>query len=126
MPSFVSKGGIWEPAIEETVVKKVQPDGSIKHELYHGPDREAEKYIADNGGVVGILNVDDPQIIEIAENKRMKVQEYIERFGPKPEQIKAKEIADKEVVTHATVKGKKGVQPSDGGFGSHTDLLKRL
>ena len=125
MPSFISKGGVWEPATEETVVNKVQPDGSTRPEVYKGPDREAAKYIKENGGVVGMSVIDDPQIIEIAENRRMTVEQYVAKFGPKPDQIKAKEAADKVVVDHSTPKGKKGVQPSEGGFGEHTDLLKR-
>lgn len=116
MPSFKSVNGVWEPATEETVVKKVQTDGTIKHELYHGPDREAEKYIKENGGQVGILNSEDPQIIEIAEGRRMTVEQYLVKNAPRPEQVKAKMEADAKVITHSDQAPKEGVQPSLGGF----------
>lgn len=112
MPSFVSKGGVWEPAKERAFDPK-------SGEIYDGPDREAKRYIEENGGAVGMDILDDPQLIEIAESRRMTVQQYVEKFSPKPDQIKAKKEADEKIVTHALPTPKPGV--SDGQIGGFYD-----
>lgn len=109
MPSFISKNGIWEPAQEKAFDPKTG-------DMYIGPDREAKKYIEENGGMVGMKSSEDPQIIEIAENRRMTVEQWMEKNAPKIEQVEAKKIADEQVVTHTPGPKKRGVKPSKGGF----------
>lgn len=45
MPSWISKGGVWEPA-EEYAVNPNAPKGQ---EIYKGPDREAVKILKEEG-----------------------------------------------------------------------------
>jgi hypothetical protein len=119
MPNFVSKGGVWEPATEETVIKKVSTDGTVKHEVYHGPDREAAKYIAENGGIgaVGMDASKDPQLIQASRTAGFNsVKEYLDYNKPTEVQVKIKAEADSKVVTHSDQAPKEGVSPSLGGF----------
>lgn len=113
MPSFVSKNGIWEPAKERvaTVV-----DG--QPQIYEGPDREAVKYIEEEGGVVGQDASQDPQVLQASRNMGFNsVQEYLAHFQPTPKQVEEIKIAQEKPITHAAEKSKPGVTGgTKGGF----------
>lgn len=114
MPTFISRGGIWEPAKERAFDPKTG-------EIYDGPDREAVRYIKAEGGKVGTAIEEDPQLIEIAEARRQTVHEYIAKHAPTPAQVQAKAEADTKIVTHADPIPKEGVSPSLGGFNADSE-----
>ena len=131
MPSFISKGGMWYPAQEKTVVNpaesKSNPQPGIDPFIHNGPDREAVAFIAKENGItpeeaiesnatVGMLAADDPQILEVARQHGMTVEQWMEKHKPTPKQVQLKEEADKKVVTHNQKKTKQDAQGGKGGF----------
>lgn len=131
MPSFISKGGEWHPAQEKTVVNpaesKSNPQPGAEPFIHNGPDREAVEFIAKENGIspeeaveskatIGTLAVDDPQILEVARQHGLTVEQWMEKHKPTPKQVALKEEADKKVVTHNQKKTKKDAQGGKGGF----------
>lgn len=119
MPSFKSINGIWEPAHERvaTVDKNGQP------QIYDGPDREAKKYIEEEGGNVGQDAMKDPQLLQTSRNMGFNsVEEYIAYFKPSEQQVAMKAEADAKVVTHHQPEAKEGVTGgTPGGFNDDTE-----
>ena len=111
MPSFVSKQGKWEAAKE----RAFDPQTG---EIYDGPDRAALEFLKQNGGDLGQDALKDPQLMQASRNAGFNtVQEYLNYYAPKPEEVKATEEAQKVIVTHANPKPKPGVTGgTKGGF----------
>lgn len=115
MPSFKSVNGIWEPAHERVSIK----DEAGEPQIYSGPDREASKYIEEEGGVVGQDAAQDPQVLQASRNMGFKsVEEYLAHFKPTPKQAAEIKEAQSKPVTHALPKGKPEANPlgTKGGF----------
>ncbi len=111
MPSFISNNGIWGPAKERAFDPK-------SGEIYDGPDREAVKYIEEEGGVVGQDAAQDPQVLQASRNMGFNsVKEYLDHFKPSDKQVAEKKAADSKIVTHAKPIPKEGVTGgTKGGF----------
>ena len=98
MPRFLSKDGVWEAAPERVV----NPDAPEGQEVYEGPDREALKVIAENGGSLGTHFSLDPELIQRAKMLGFKdVAEYLSVYGYDKvkaakhfEEMKAQMLAD--------------------------------
>lgn len=115
MPSFKSIGGIWEPAHERVATT----DKGGEPQIYDGPDREAEKYIAEQGGTVGQEALTDPQLLQVSRNMGFNsVEEYKKHFEPTPKQVESIKEEQSKVVTHVAPKGKPSAnaQGTKGGF----------
>ena len=113
MPSFISKGGIWEPAQERAVVGE-----KGKEEIYVGPDRAAMEVLKAEG--VTHLGQDfhnDPEMIMRARQLGYKtVDEYLTMYNySKAEADKAYEKAKAQVITHETPSKKAPVVVQSGG-----------
>lgn len=121
MPTFDSRGnkekgippGRWVPAHE----RAFDPQTG---EMYDGPDRAAVEFLQQNGGDLGQDALKDPQLMQASRNAGFNsVQEYLDYYAPKPEELKAIEESMKKpvVTTHANPKPKRGVDtPTRGGF----------
>lgn len=111
MPSFVSNGGKWEPAHERAFDPKTG-------EIYDGPDREAVKYI-EQEGTVGKDALTDPELKMASRNMGFNtVEEYLKYFEPTAKQVEDKKAADLKIVTHSDPIKKAGINKtgSKGGF----------
>jgi hypothetical protein len=90
-------------------------------EVYKGPDREASAFIKqETGGLsdnIGMKATEDPQIMEVARQHGLTVEQWMERNKPSDAQVKAKVEADAKVVTHRDQDPKPEVETSTlGGF----------
>lgn len=118
MPSYVSKGGSWEPAKEKAVNLRTG-------EVYEGPDREAKAEIEAAGGRMGMKATEDPENIIRARQLNMSVEEYLSlNAPPKEKQAEALKAAEEKVVDHKQdhpkkkmVKNVSGGVDIHGGFG---------
>jgi hypothetical protein len=128
MPSFISKNGEWFPADEKTVITVAG-----EPQVYAGKDRAAVEVIAKENGItpeeaieqeakIGMPAADDPQIQELARQRGMTVEQWMEKNKPTERQIKAQAEAQGKVVTHKQVKTKKSVVETKGGFGGDKDF----
>lgn len=111
MPSFKSINGLWDAAHERAFDPK-------SGEIYDGPDREALKYIKQEGGTVGQDATKDPQVLQAARNMGFQnVESYLEHFKPTEKQLQEIKAAQLKVVTHALPEQKEGVTGgTKGGF----------
>lgn len=114
MPSFISKGGEWYAA-EEKAVNRDTGD------VYQGKDREASAYIAqETGGQsdhIGMKAAEDPQMLEVARQHGLTIEQWMERNKPTPQQEKVQKEAQAEVVTHKDAPKKAAVRTgTKGGF----------
>lgn len=131
MPSFISKGGEWFPAKERAMVdpanSKSNPQPGVEAYIHEGPDREAVAWIAQEHGVkpeeviaknlaTGMKVADDPQIMQLARDRGMTLEAYLEANKPLPQQVKEQEVAHAKVVTHSAPAPKASVQSTKGGF----------
>jgi hypothetical protein len=128
MPSYISKGGVLVPAKEHAVLPHLS---GTSNEVYDGPDRAAEKELAEAYGVdengkpkQGYFGIDyrhDPDMIMRARQLGYKsVDEFAAAMGytDTPEEAAA-EIAKKEkIVNDYKVSAKK---VSEGKLGGGTD-----
>jgi hypothetical protein len=122
MPNFVSKEGVWVPAMEKVAI--TNKDG--EPEIYEGPDREALKMlkemgnpVGDNGEyVMGQHFTENADMYELARSKHYNsVEEYVEKMGYSKE--KAKKIYEdnlKKIVTHKDPERKPDTVASPGGM----------
>jgi hypothetical protein len=79
MPSWVSKGGVWEPALERVV----DPNAAPGKEIYEGPDRAALEQLKEEG-VTALGNHFrlDPELQTRARQMGFKdVDEYLKTYG---------------------------------------------
>lgn len=113
MPSFVSKGGVWEPALERVVDPNAEPG----KEVYEGPDRTAQQMLDANGGSMGVRFDLDPQIVIISRQLGFKsVKEYLEAFGYDQKKADAAYDKAKKVVnTHKDAPRKPSARIAGGG-----------
>ena len=113
MPSWISKGGIWEPAIERAVIGK-----RGEEHIYEGPDRAAMEELK-NAGVTsfGQHYSQDPEMIMRARQLNYKdVEEYLSMYNyNKADADKAYEVAKATLVTHADPPKKVSVKTVGGG-----------
>lgn len=116
MPSWTSILGIWGPKKERVYLPK-------EDRIYEGPDRAAMEVLKDeNLTHLGIPVADDPQIMELAQQRHMTVAKYLKTYMPKKEEL-AKIQAEQEakVEDHKPQTPKRGVKPVtgkiSGGFG---------
>jgi len=73
MGSWVSKDGVWKPAIERVAVYDKNGDPTI----YEGPDRSAMEYLKETGEThLGMHFTEDPDIIERAHERKMTVDQF--------------------------------------------------
>lgn len=126
MPSFISIEGKCYPAMEKAVNRETG-------EVYEGPDREAVRFIAQETGLsvedviktkayVGMSCIDDPQILEVARQRNMTIEEYMKINAPTPKQVQIQKEAQSKVVTHTQVKTK---EDNVGGLGGFFDPEKK-
>lgn len=108
-PSWISRGGIWGPAKERAY------DGK-KDEIYEGPDRAASEVLQEqNLEHLGMEVHNDPQVIELARQRGLTVEQYLEINKPLENQVKAQQEAQEKVVDHKELPKKMGVKPRGGG-----------
>jgi hypothetical protein len=124
MPSFVSNGGVWVPAKEKTV-------NIHTGEIYDGPDREAKEFIAKEtagaGESIGMKASEDPQVLEVARQHGLTVEQWMERHKPTVQQVEAQKVAASKVVTHQPEPKKAPVQNTKGGFfDEQSDAVKEF
>ena len=133
MPNWISGSkdkntppGVWTPAKEKTVVTKTSSDGTVNTEIYEGDDRAAVEVLKESK--LKQLGTDaklDPQVVMVARQNNMTVDEWIELHSPPKEELdKEQEVRDKTVVTHAKKPGKRGVRPQGGGAPSGPDRIE--
>jgi len=109
MPSWISPNGIWKPAKERVYDEK-------KGEMYEGPDRAALEVLAErNIEHLGIEVKDDPQVFELARQRGLTVEQYLEMHKPMGKQQKEKELAQGKIVDHKDQPKKQGVRTRGGG-----------
>ena len=126
MPSYISKGGVWEPAKEHVVLPHLT---GTKDEVYDGPDRAALHELALANGVdadgkpkVGTLGIhykNDAELLMRAKSLGYStVAEFAaaQGYSKTPEQ-EAVEIKEKEktVITHTPPKRGEANQKLGGG-----------
>ena len=114
MPTWISKGGVWEPAPEYAVDPKA-PKGK---EIYEGPDREAQKELQEQGDEHLGTNLPHPDMLTLARQLGFKtVDEYLETMvpGAKKRSEEAYSKAKGVVETHENPPKKKGINPPSGG-----------
>ena len=121
MASFNSIVGLWFPAKEKAVHRETG-------DIYEGEDREAVRFIAQEKGLtveevieqkayIGTPVSEDPQIIELARNRNMSVEDYLDKNKPTPQQVKIQKDAQTKTVTHqAPPKHEEVDHGTDGGF----------
>ena len=114
MPSYISKNGEWFAAQE----KAVNVDTG---EVYLGPDREASEFIktetGGNSDHIGIKANEDPQMIEVARQHGLSIDEWMARHKPTEAQEKIRIEAQSKVVDQMKPSVKKpGVGNTKGGF----------
>ena len=114
MPSFISNGGEWYAANEKAVNRETG-------DVYEGKDREASAFIAqETGGAsdhIGIKAAEDPQMMEVARQHGLTIEQWMERNKPTPQQVKIQKDAQAEVVTHKDAPKKQAVSTgTKGGF----------
>ena len=113
MPSFISVNGEWKAAKEKAVNIKTG-------EIYEGPDREATDIIkTETGGLgesIGMKSEEDPQIMEVARQHGLTVEQWMSRNKPSDAQLKAQAAAQTKVVTHQPESPKPQAAKSKGGF----------
>lgn len=104
MPSWVSKGGVWEPA-QERVVDPNAPKGK---EIYEGPDRAAIEQLK----AEGVTNLGqsfrlDPELQTRARQMGFKdVDEYLATYGWDVEKAEADYKRKKAVVNDHKEEGR--------------------
>ena len=155
MPSFVSKGGEWFPAKEKAMVDMANAKSGrvvdAEPYVYEGLDREAVLFIAKEHGIIsddikkpwaeilqevkdrglstGMKVADDPQIMQLARDRGMTLDQYLEQNKPTPKQVKDQAEAQAKPVTHSSQAPKSGVQTgTKGGFydPDHSDPVKEF
>lgn len=96
MPSFISKGGVWEPA-QERVVDPNAPKGK---EIYEGPDRAALDMLKAEGVTqLGTSFRLDPELQTRARQMGFKdVDEYLKVYGWDTKKAEEAYLAAKAVV----------------------------
>ena len=118
MPSFISVGGEWFAAKEKTVVT---PKDGAEPYIYEGPDREAAELIKqETGGQsdhIGMKVQDDPQLMQLARDRGLTLEQYLEQHKPTPKQEEIRKEEQAKVVTHVAPPPKPGVDTgTKGGF----------
>lgn len=96
MPSFISKGGVWEPA-KERVVNPNAPRGK---EVYEGPDRAAVEMLKEeNVEHLGMSFRLDPELQVRARQMGFKdVDEYLTTYGYDPKKAEADYLKKKDIL----------------------------
>lgn len=115
MPSWISNGGIWNPAKEYSVDPKA-PKGK---EIYEGPDRAAMQELAEQGVThLGKNFRTDPEfIMRVRQSGFKDVDEYLSVIGY--DEKKAQAIYEKqleEVNSHTDTPKKAPIQDLGGGL----------
>ena len=79
MPSWISKGGVWEPALERVV----DPNAAPGKEIYEGPDRAALEQLKEEGVTnLGTSFRLDPELQTRARQMGFKdVDQYLKVYG---------------------------------------------
>lgn len=113
MPSFISKNGNWEAAKEKAVDINTG-------EVYVGPDREASKIIEEETGglgkTIGMNANEDPQMLEVARQHGLTIEQWMERNKPSKE-VEAKIEQDRQIVNeHKPGRPRKRQEVTKGGF----------
>ena len=121
MPSFISIGGEWVAAKEKAVDIRTG-------EIYEGPDREATEFIkketGNTGDRIGIKASEDPQMLEVARQHGLTIEQWMEKNKPTPKQVEAQKDAQSKVVTHQPEPKKPAAVSSKGGFTDDGDYVK--
>jgi hypothetical protein len=98
MPSWISKGGVWEPAKERVV----DPNAVPGKEVYEGLDRAALEQLKEEG-VTNLGNHFrlDPELQTRARQMGFKdVDEYLKTYGWDVKKAEEDYLKKKEVVNH--------------------------
>jgi hypothetical protein len=114
MPSWISKGGVWEPALERVV----DPNAPKGQEIYEGKDRAALEQLKEEGVTnLGMHFRLDPELQTRARQMGFKnVDEYLKTYGW--DVVKANEDYEKKklvVEEHKDPKKVSPVIPRSGG-----------
>ena len=117
MPNFISNGGEWTAAKEKVLVQPKEGEAF----LYEGPDRAAEEIIKkESGGLsdkIGMPASQDPQMLEVARQHGLTMDQWMERNKPNPAQEENIKKARSKTVTHSPEPKKPSVDTgTKGGF----------
>jgi len=129
MPSYISVGGVWKPAHEKAVDINTG-------DVHDGLDREATEFIAQENGItpkevieqgatIGMKSSEDPQMLEVARQHGLTIEQWMERNKPTPKQEADTKKAQAEVVTHKNTVGRPRKELTKGGFSDgDSDFVK--